>query len=266
MIKIAIRDDDLNFFSKVSDLESIYDDLKDFPVSFAVIPNVKDVSTKGACSDTIGNLTPRWIGDNKDLTNWLRERTKKRKADILMHGITHEYHFIRNKRLAEMQWREEIDLANIIAFQKKKLEELFNYQIGVFVAPSNKISRYGIQCIAKNRMNYSGIVPINFQRDYTVINLFNYIKRWGLRVKDGLPYPNILKYSDHKEINACAMQGYNYLVKMFNYCERINSPMVINVHYWHLRDEENIRKQLIQFIDYALKHDATPSTVSEILS
>ena len=48
MIKIAIRDDDMNFFTKVEDIKVVYKNFNYFPISFAVVPYVLDVSTKGA--------------------------------------------------------------------------------------------------------------------------------------------------------------------------------------------------------------------------
>lgn len=46
MVKLAIRDDDANFFTKVEDIEFVYKDFEGFPISFAVVPHVMDVSTK----------------------------------------------------------------------------------------------------------------------------------------------------------------------------------------------------------------------------
>ena len=59
MIKLAIRDDDMNFFTNVEELEKIYDGFNNFPISYAVIPYVLDVSTRGACTDTKGNQIAR---------------------------------------------------------------------------------------------------------------------------------------------------------------------------------------------------------------
>lgn len=266
MIKLIIRDDDLNYFTKVDDVEKIYSDISFFPISFAVIPMVMDVSTRGACSDTKGNKTPMWIGDNIELCNWVKSGIEKGNADVLLHGITHSYKYLNGKRHAEMEWRNESNLSEEICEIRKRLETLFDYEITVFVAPSNKISKYGMKCVTHNNLNFSGIVPLAFKRDITCKNLLCYTKRWFLRVKDRLPYPNILEYSDHKEMNACLMQGYDYLIEMFHYCERINSPMAVNVHYWHLRDNERERYELFRFVDYAMEHGAVPSRMSEVLN
>lgn len=266
MIKLAIRDDDLNFFSKVEDVVEMYKPLGHFPISFAIVPCVKDCNPEGLCPETKGNTVPSFIGENKELVAWLREGLRKGSLDVLMHGITHEYHFTpKGEKIAEMIWRKEPDLADIIGSFKSQLENQLDCKITVFVAPSNKISKYGLKCVVNNGMDFSGIVPITFNRDFTLINLSNYIRRWYYRIKDRLPYPNVLQYSDHKELNACTLQGYDYLVKMFKYCIKIESPMVINVHYWHLRENPEERKMLFSFIEYALNCGAVPATLSSLL-
>ena len=124
MVKLIIRDDDLCYYSKVDDIERIYKEIEGFPISFATIPTVTDVSTVGACPDTRGNTVPRWIGDNKALSYWLKEKLRKKEIDVLMHGISHGYSFVQGKRLAEMQWRKELNLKNEIAEQKNKIRNL----------------------------------------------------------------------------------------------------------------------------------------------
>lgn len=264
MVKLAIRDDDMNYFTKVEDVDNVYKPLQGFPISFAVIPTVTDVSTIGSCSDTRGNTIPRWVGDNMVLVNWLKDKLSKRECDVLLHGITHSYKFLDGKRYSEMQWRKELDLSKEIGDIRNKVELLLNYNITVFVAPSNKISKYGIKCVSENNLNFSGIVPLGFERDFTKRNITSYFKRWLYRVKDNLPYPNILHYSDHDELNACVMESFDYLKKMYHYCERINSPMVVNVHYWHLRDNIEIKNEFFRFIDYAINHGAQPALMSDL--
>ena len=105
MVKIVIRDDDVCYFTEPDDLEFVYKDISLFPVSFAVVPKVTDLSTKGKCPETKGNQVPRYIGDNDNLVNWLKDKLKKTECDVLMHGITHQYKFIDGKRYPEMEWR-----------------------------------------------------------------------------------------------------------------------------------------------------------------
>lgn len=265
MVKLIIRDDDLNFFTKVEDIEYVYRRIPTFPVSFAVIPMVVDVSMEGKCSDTCGNTTPRWIGDNLELTAWLKDKLEKGRIDVLMHGITHEYKLEDGKRKAEMEWRKETDLMEKINDLKNRLGRLLEYPISVFVAPSNHISKYAINCISDCELDYSGIVPLNFQRNLTLRNVYCYIKRTLVRTFNKIPYPGVLRYSNHYEINACNNLNFEYLRKLFDYCNKRNLPMAINVHYWHIRDNYEHYKDFFSFVDYAIENGAQPAKLSEVV-
>lgn len=268
MIRLAIRDDDMNFFTKLEDIKSIYEDFKDFPISFAVIPHVLDVSTSGACSDTRGNCTPKNIAENKELVCWLKERLRDGGCDVLLHGINHSYKILNGKRYAEMQWRDgENELFKKIKKDKEQLSNLFDHPILCFVAPSNKITKDCLKQVAEAGLNFSGIIPLKPNVSITFKNIMNYFKRWWVRLIYRLPYPGVLNYSDHKEVNACILQSYNYLVRMYNFCESHNLPMVINVHYWHLRDNPNELEMLKSFVyDYAIPRGAIPSKLSELFN
>lgn len=268
MIEIAIRDDDMNFFTKVEDLTKIYKDFNHFPISYAVIPRVLDVSTQGSCSDTNGNTTPQDIAYNKGLVEWVRQEIKNGTCDILLHGVNHNYKITSNgDKLAEMQWRDkEVNLAELLRKEKERLSCLFNYPITCFVAPSNKITKYCLAQVATVGMNYSGIVPMKPNVNMTIDNFANYVKRWIVRAIYNLPYPGVLSYDNHKEVNACTLQSYEYLVKMFDFCCKHNYPMVINVHYWHLRDNPAELEKLRKFVmEYAIPKGAVPTRLSDLL-
>ena len=42
--------------------------------------------------------------------------------------------------------------------------------------------------------------------------------------------------------------------------------MVINTHYWHLRDNPKISEWFIEFIQYAVSDGAVPSTISQCIN
>ena len=265
MVKLVLRDDDCNYFTKIKDIEDVYREIPFFPISFAVVPTVMDVSTIGACSDTKGNTVPRFLGDNIELCDWLKLKYHKGKCDILMHGITHSY-VTKPKRLAEMEWRtSECDLTESIGNAKKILEELFQCSISVFVAPSNKISRGCLNAVTKNGLNFSGIVPLSFNQNLTFQNIRNYFKRWFFRIRYKYPYPAVLKYSDHAEINVCIPVSLDYLKGIYGICKKKNMPMAINVHYWDLRDNPSKKQMIIDFVKFAVKDGAIPSRMSDCL-
>ena len=269
MIKIAIRDDDMNFFTKVEDIKVVYKNFNYFPISFAVVPYVLDVSTKGACLDTKGNREPKDVALNTELVNWVKSEVRKGTCDVLLHGINHNYKFAESgEKLAEMEWRDnELGLAERIKTEKDRLSKLFDYPISCFVAPSNKITKYCHNQVAYSGLNFSGIIPIKPNVNFTVQNLANYVKRWVIRAVYNLPYPGVLKYDNHKEVNACILQSYDYLVKLFKFCCKHDYPMVINVHYWYLRDNPLELEKLRKFVmDFAIPRGAIPVRLSDLLN
>lgn len=266
MVRLAIRDDDVNFFTKVNDLDSIYKQFNGFPISYAVIPYVTDVL--GGCPDTKGNNIPKDIANNNELIEWLKCKLNNGTCDVLLHGIQHGYVVEDGILKAEMLWRDkEPFLENKIRLEKNRLSSLLGYQIACFVAPSNKITKYCLKAVERSGLHFSGIVPLRFNESFTLRNICNYFHRWLFRAIIKLPYPGIYNYSGHQEINACLLLSYEYLVNMFNYCDRHNLPMVINVHYWSLRDHPNELEKLRSFVmDYAIPHGAKPSKLSDLFA
>lgn len=265
-MKIIIRDDDANFFTQPEDIQTAYSEIPDFPVSFAVVPMVVDVI--GGCPETKGNITPRFIGDNTEITTYLRNRAKESSCDVLLHGIYHQYKFPNGVKTPEMIWRETetLNLEEEIGLNKQRLEKLFDLNINCFVAPSNRIMKRGIQAVYKNGMHYSGIIPIGFERDISFKSIKNYMLRWAIRSIKGIAYPGILDYGTHLELNACNQINFNYLKKMFEYCQHHDAPMAINVHYWHIRDNKEHYRGFFDFIKYALDNGAEPARMRDCLS
>lgn len=266
MVKLVIRDDDCNFFTNPEDLKSVYERIPHFPISFAVVPMVTDVI--GGCPETHGNTTPRYVGDNKALVDYLHEKLENQQCDVCLHGITHGYHFTKKGvKIPEMQWREieDSEIESKISYYKNDFEGLFGIPITCFVAPSNRLMRKGTQAVYRNGLNYSGIIPIDFERDFTVSSIKNYTKRIFIRATKGVPYPGILDYGTHKEFNACNNTKFDYLKSMFHYCQKLDSPMAINVHYWHIRDYPELYKGFFDFIHYAMDHGAVPARMRDCI-
>lgn len=264
MVKLIIRDDDCNFFTRPEDLEFVYRSIPHFPVTFALVPEVTDVC--GGCPETKGNTRPHPIGDNKQLVTYLKQKLAEGKCDIVLHGINHEYKYDKyGSKIPEMIWRNnDPDLKQNIARCKIYLEKTFNRSINCFVAPSNQILPNGIEAICSNNMNYSGIISLSFNRSLTLKSLVNYVKRWGVRLFLGFPYPGVMDYGTHLELNATNRTSYDFLKRMFLYCDKYDKPLAINVHYWHMRDNESYYKGFFSFINYALEKGAVSTRLSDL--
>ena len=166
-----------------------------------------------------------------------------------------------------MIWRvNQGTLVSDLGKAKKYLEENLKCKISVFVAPSNMIAKKCLDAVTANNMNFSGIIPISYQRSFTIKNILSYIKRLYCRITTKLAYPGVLEYSDHLEINACPLRSLAHLKAMYLYCEKNNLPMAINVHYWHLRDNPKYLEMLRSFVmDYAIPRGAKPTLLSDLL-
>lgn len=262
-VKIAIRDDDANFFTKPSDLIKVYKEIPDFPISFAIIPYVVEA---GACPDVeINNKKPCFIGDNKELVGFFEKSFKEGRCDILMHGITHEYKYYGERKIAEMLWRSNETgehLGEQLMQAKQLLEDVLKIPLQCFVAPHNDIDKAGIEALPKG-MDYSGIIAIKYNRCFDLMGIKNYVKRIWCRFRYGIPYPGVLCYNGHKELNACSVRDYEFLMKVYKYCKLHGHPMVINVHYWHIRDYPEKYNDFFKFINYAIQDGALPSRVRD---
>jgi hypothetical protein len=144
------------------------------------------------------------------------------------------------------------------------MENTFDCKMKCFVAPSNKITERAIIEIAKLEMNFSGITQ-HFDRQMSLRYICNYMKRWAIRAVEQIPYPGVLNYGTHFEINACRLYSKDYLMRMYHYCKKHNLPMAINTHYWHLRDNPQIRAWFVEFIKYAVSDGSFPSNLSQCI-
>lgn len=264
MVKLIIRDDDCNYFTNPEDLKQVYRSLCDFPITYAVVPAITDV--KGGCPETNGNTIPRYIGMNKKLVEYLKEEFSSKNCDIVLHGITHGYEYNEDgSMIPEMVWRDKQgDLTEEIAYWKHDFEKLFNGTIKCFVAPSNTIGKNAIKAIYNNGLNFSGIISVKYERHFSIRSILNYIRRVYVRAVYGFAHPGILDYGTHKEVNANNHLDYDYLVSLFNYCDKRNYPMAINVHYWHMRDFPEKYEGFFKFIEYAIGRGAVPTRLSDL--
>ena len=246
--------------------------MPDLPVSFACVPYIMDLSTQGACPETNGNKIPRPFGDNQVLVDYIKEGIKEGKFDVLLHGYTHEYRFdSKGKRHPEMVWRNSIDVAQKIPEGRSYLESLLDTTITWFAAPSNIITKDNLRVVYENKLNFSGIVRIKFDRDVTFLSVKNYIKRlyyWKFSSK--VHYPGILDYGTHLEINACPLPSldqevvFNHFTHLFDFCQKHDCPMAINVHCWDMRDHPEKYEAFFSFLDFANKQGGTFSRFRDL--
>ncbi|VFJ13463.1 hypothetical protein [Candidatus Nitrosocosmicus franklandus] len=91
-IPILIRDDDTNFFTKSSMLESIYSQAwnSQFKVGLSVIPYQKTINDVCVPPDVRNCQKHSSIENNEELCRFLKEKIKCNKIEIIQHGVTHD--------------------------------------------------------------------------------------------------------------------------------------------------------------------------------
>lgn len=266
MVKIVIRDDDASFFTRPEDVLNVYSELGDFPISYAVVPYMLTNSYDGGnCKELKNNKTPRWVGENIELVETMKKLISLGKIEVLLHGFTHEYHKVHGKILPEFLWRSPQECQSVIKDGKQYLEQVFGVKINWFVAPSNMISAANFQPIIDNGMNFSGLISLSFNRPKSLKSFKVFLFRFVHRIFHKFGYPGLLDYGTHKEIYACPIVRGKYLYRMYDYCKENGLPMVINSHYWDIRDNDESRQTLFDFIKFALKDGAKPCLISELL-
>ena len=192
---LALRDDDLCYFSKIKEIEKAYKDVWNvLPISFATIPFINPKNSIGGL-DNVSKIRDYPLGENKELTRFIKNKIKEGQISIMLHGYNHS------------NWPDGTYEYNLKSFEtlyertlkgKQYLEELFDMALKTFVPPHGELSKQGDRAVVSNKLNIAGASltsRIFFRYDYlkNLAKVLIYKKR-------NLPYPYLLKFSDHKEV------------------------------------------------------------------
>lgn len=254
-MKVAFRDDDTSFFTKPEELKKAYDFMDDEDcVSLSVVPFSVPVHKDDVFPYGMG-ITPGYydIEDNIELVEYLKKMVSEGKYNILLHGFSHEYQKLDGKWIPEMFWKDESRLIKELSEGKEKIDRVFGVNSSVFVAPNNCINQKGIHAIEKLAMDYSGIIQKN-DRDVDLRYILNFIRRWWVRGINRIPYPGILKYTNHKELVAYTVDDYDRLVFEYEMCKKKGQPFVVYSHYWQINSDVKIKELLVKIYQY-VKND-----------
>ncbi len=274
---IAIRDDDINFWTKPNDLEKLYGDFfnKGGKVSLAVIPySWKQVNPGVESAFYIEkDIGRKYIFENKELVDYLTEKIKENRIEIMLHGFDHVYgvKFNGEVRFLDKLTREEINQTKVkyefipeciykspeelekdLRMGKQILEDTFGIEIKVFVPPGNALSKDCVGIVAKLGMNISGIVGKTFNRPLSLKSLINFSKKIYWRVRYGLPYPFVMDYGTHKELVAYALTPATNIKKLeqiYEMCKNLKAPFTISTHYWEVLKNETLLQTFKKFLE-----------------
>jgi len=244
MAAILLRDDDINYFTSVENLEEVYSALwsrnNPVPVALAVVP-FQTGCQSGAIPDHAEDSSELFpIGENEELVEYLRDRISEGSVSIMQHGFSHE------------------DFANGFEFEacpnpaerlrrgRKHLEGVFNTEISTFVPPHDRLSRSATRAVANEGLDILtsfGYWP--HRRPFTMRSANNFLKLAAFRLKHGetLRYPGRLSFNDHFEHPSYSFDRDvtdGMIKEGIDFTSRMNGTTCIGYHYWDLIDEGRI--------------------------
>lgn len=285
----VIRDDDLNFYTSVSQFKASYGNLiKNYPTSFAIIPfahpnfqlsyfnnqslsrfdNIKNLAINEMNMDVLDlqeyflNYTS--IFKNLSLIEELKNCLINHDLEFMLHGITHQY----------FSEGPEFKYLNIsphdLNLSRRFLEEGFDTKINFFVPPSNSLSSKNLFVLVKSGFDIlkSGSFNGDTLISRIIINFLKFPKI--LRKLRKLVNPSFL-YLDYFYIGKSICVSSGSFVKIDNlesYIKRnkINygDPILISTHYNDLLDLE-YKKSFVNLLEEIKSEGYEFLTISELL-
>ncbi len=247
-MRIAVRDDDLCYYSSYNDFRQVYD-LLDIPVSASVVPfAVPNHGDSFPWGDYPRDQTMP-ISKNTVLVEAMKKDIQAGRLEVLQHGYSHEYKREGQRWIPEMIWKEQTRLEREISAGKAELEKAFDQPITVFVAPSQEIDKKGIICIERAALNYSGFPARLTLRPFSFKGIINICVRHFRRLRYGIPL-GLLRYRKHMEVSSVPLCDLNEMKRVYSVCKRHGFDMVIVVHYWKLLQKPQDLEHLREFVAF----------------
>jgi hypothetical protein len=251
-MKFVIRDDDLNYFSKPSDIDRWYADIfaENIPVGFSTIPFVKPVSDVYTSNASTENKECP-ISANIELVAHVKNQPL---IEILQHGTTHE------TENGIFEYQKDNGLIDDTQRGKEELQKAFGEKFqNVFVPPHDWIGNHGIRAIEAANENIirgrgAGLRNMIMRRHYLVI-FFRMVWFKLTHFLTGIipAYPFVLNFGKHKE--ACSYRLDD--TDVFNglaYAHKKNGIFVVVTHLHALTNEK--KERLRQLINKARGYNA----------
>ena len=232
-MKFIIRDDDLNYFSKPSDIERWYSDIfsKNIPVGFAAIPFVRKDSDVYVGAGSSGQEYP--ISGNLELVNYVKQN---KNIEILQHGCFHE------NTNGVFEYAKSGGLFEPTQKGKAELEKAFGSSVGIFVPPHDWISAHGILAIEDSQMDIirgrgAGLRNFIWRKEY----LKNFFKMLFFRFPNYISvkarvYSCVFGFGGHREMCSYRLEDPDIFAGL-DYVNKRDGVFVVVCHL-HYFDEK----------------------------
>lgn len=255
-VRIAIRDDDTSYFTRPEELEEVYAGVeRSMPVSLAVTPFAVEAFHLGDPVRFYQGVEPRPLGENGEMTAYLREGLAAGRLSVMCHGYTHAYtRTVHGALVQECVWKSDARLAGEAAQARRYLEATLGGSVRTFVPPGNAIRLAAAMGVGRSFPRLLTTIPLRRWREFVPHpGAWAALARraWG-QLRDGSPAPKAERVGSVwflPSISLTALTRWEDLTRYFALCERTDGGLVVAVHYWELRGE--VWAMLYRFLEYA---------------
>lgn len=242
-MKFALRDDDVNFFTRPEQLERAYGAYWDrLPVSLAIVPMHAATRSKAIPPEHWEGEAEFPLADNPELVDYVRGLFAAGRASPMLHGYSHKNY------PDGFEFQVGPDLLGRLKRGRACLEKLFERPIRTFVPPHNALSRRGLAALDAEGLDVLGSF-LSFrpsQKPWDRTTLGNYLRLNLYRLRTGrgrrqrLIYPFPLRYKNHAEFGCHLLLPWTRaedLVAGFEQARRFGGDYCLATHYWEIDDQ-----------------------------
>lgn len=293
-MRLAIRDDDTNFFTTPAELEACYGEIwHEMPPTLSLISKVKGnwlYWVHQIYKDRHETDWNAWKNDdvvypienNTNLVQFLRQKLNEGKLDLSFHAKHHRNEddqlpaAMSNNYVRGAEFYTTRELTGYIKDEINHLEQIFNYHISVFTPPQNLLSPLGYKAVLKAGLNICGGGLPFYKKEINPAGLINIIRQLNFKLTNRhANYPYVLKYAHHTEI------PYHYplqpttkletLVRDFEMVRHYDGDFVLSTHYVEFNYPMvydrgiTMKDVLLRFLDHVARYDVKKVTLSEML-
>jgi hypothetical protein len=293
-MRLALRDDDTNFYTSPEALEECYHDISSIvPPSLSLISKVKGnwaYWVHQIYKDKQHTDWSAWsqdntsypIEDNRNLITYLREKLKTRQIDICFHAKHHRNEDrslpkeVADNYVRGAEFFTSRDLTTDIRTEVSHLNRILDCNISVFTPPQNLLSMVGYHAVVKAGLNICGGGISFYKKQKDLLGLSNIQKQAVFKAFNrGKDYPFVLKFSSHTEI------PYHYplqpntdlkdLIRQFEAVRHFDGDFVLSTHYVEfnytmVHDKTKTMKNILEeFLNHTLKYKVEYTTLSDLL-
>jgi len=283
---VVIRDDDTCYFTSQHKIERIYERVweRGFKVSLAVIPKVKTINDPLIPPRYRGKMSEHPIYNNRELTDYLKEKVAKQKVDIVQHGYNHE----KLHGTPEFCIRDLSEIKNRLKLGRKNLESSFSIKIKVFVPPWNRVSKQAWNALkqeglalCRKEKRISGLIK---NTPWSLDNFTSLMKILSSKIFSHTTHPfakGIIKFPGMIELRPSLdwWKSKNFSKRIKDTYQKFNEIMgvsglicIVN-HYWFYYEDwqdnvsnEETLQHFYALLDFLATQNLWKTTLTEVVN